>query len=67
MVEAVLARAPNRKGAARLEQALRGDDLLLSELEAEFLRVLTGADLPLPKTNIRRAEGRVAATGRPTT
>lgn len=59
MVEAVIARAPNRSGTARLRQAFLGDDLLLSQLETAFLKLLCGAGLPLPQTNVRRAEGRV--------
>lgn len=59
MVLASLARVPNRPGAARLRQALLGDDLLLSRLEAGFVALLRRAGLPLPRTNVRRAEGRV--------
>jgi predicted transcriptional regulator of viral defense system/very-short-patch-repair endonuclease len=57
-VEAVLARRPNAKGAAKLRAILHGDTkLTLSRLEQAFLRLIADAVLPLPETN-RRAGGR---------
>jgi hypothetical protein len=57
-VEAVLARRPRTKGAAKLRSILTGDvHVTLSELERQFLQRLKTADLPLPKTN-RPAHGR---------
>ena len=51
-VEAVLARAPNRPGAGKLRQVLRGEvRVTLSRLEAGFLDRLQQASLPLPHTN----------------
>jgi hypothetical protein len=51
-VEAVLARRPNRPGAANLRAVLHGDaPLLLSKLEKRFLALLREAGLPLPQTN----------------
>jgi very-short-patch-repair endonuclease len=51
-VEAVLARRPNSRGASRLRSITRGDHkLVLSRLEAAFLRLLRKAGLPLPQTN----------------
>jgi hypothetical protein len=57
-VEALLARRPNTRGAAKLRAVLRGDaKVTLSKLEAVFLERLRGAGLPLPDTN-RPAGGR---------
>jgi very-short-patch-repair endonuclease len=51
-VEAVLTRFPNSPGAGKLRRILRGDvRVALSKLEARFLTLLSGAGLPLPKTN----------------
>lgn len=59
MVERVVDRAPNRPGMGRLGQALRGDELYLSGLEREFVALLRRAGLPLPRTNVRKEQGRV--------
>ena len=57
-VEAVLAKRPKTKGAAKLRAVLRGDmPVTLSELERQFQRRLKEAGLPLPKTN-KPAHGR---------
>ena len=57
-VEAVLARRPNSRGAAKLRRILHGDvRVTLSTLEARFLRRLREAGLVLPQTN-RLAGGR---------
>jgi len=57
-VELVLERVPNRPGAAKLRQILRGDvHVTLSKLEARFLTRLRKAGLALPETN-RPAGGR---------
>ena len=51
-VEAVLARRPNSRGAAKLRRVLRGDvRVTLSKLEARFLQLLGRHGLPLPETN----------------
>jgi hypothetical protein len=50
-VEECIARNPTMKGAARLRRAL-GADVVLSVLEAAFLRLLRAHALPLPRTNI---------------
>ena len=51
-VEAVLARRPNVRGAAKLRRVLRGDvHVTLSRLEDRFLELLAEDQLPLPKTN----------------
>ena len=51
-VEAVLARRPNVRGAAKLRRVLRGDvHVTLSKLEDRFLELLAEDQLPLPKTN----------------
>jgi very-short-patch-repair endonuclease len=58
MVESVLARRPNSRGAAKLRAILRGDvRVTLSKLEARFLELLREARLVLPQTN-RPAGGR---------
>ncbi|MGH2978211.1 MAG: hypothetical protein ACRDLQ_01065, partial [Solirubrobacterales bacterium] len=58
MVEAVLARRPNSRGAAKLREILRGDvRITLSKLESRFLETLRAARLVLPETN-RPAGGR---------
>ncbi len=57
-VEAVLARRPNSRGAAKLRRILHGDvRVTLSTLEARFLGRLREAGLVLPQTN-RLAGGR---------
>lgn len=57
-VEAVLARRPRSRGAAKLRAILRGDvRVTLSALERRFLQRLREAGLPLPQTN-RLAGGR---------
>lgn len=51
-VSAVLARRPNARGVAKLHRIMSGDTpLLLSKLEAGFLRRLRAAGLPSPRTN----------------
>ena len=51
-VEAVLARRPRAKGAAKLRAILNGDiPVTLSELERAFLDLLKDAGLPRPITN----------------
>jgi very-short-patch-repair endonuclease len=58
MVEAVLARRPNTRGATKLRHILRGDvRVTLSRLESKFLERLRTAGLDLPQTN-RPAGGR---------
>ena len=58
MVEAVLARRPNTRGAAKLRRVLHGDvHVTLSKLERRFLDLLTEDGLVLPQTN-RPAGGR---------
>jgi hypothetical protein len=57
-VEAVLARRPNSRGAARLRRVLRGEvNVTLSKLERRFLELLRVTGLVLPQTN-RPAGGR---------
>jgi hypothetical protein len=57
-VEALLARRPNTRGAAKLRAVLRGDaKVTLSKLESAFLALLANERLPLPDTN-RPAGGR---------
>jgi hypothetical protein len=57
-VDAVLARRPGSRGAAKLRRVLRGDaHVTLSTLERRFLKLLHEAGLPLPITN-RPAGGR---------
>jgi very-short-patch-repair endonuclease len=57
-VEAVLARRPSSRGAAKLRRILRGEaHVTLSALERRFLALLREAGLPLPVTN-RPAGGR---------
>lgn len=53
MVEACIARNPNKPGIAKLRQAL-GADVTLSDLEDAFLILLAQHGLPLPRTNIGR-------------
>jgi hypothetical protein len=51
-VQAVLARRPRAPGTRNLERVMVGEvKVVLSELEREFLRLLRGAGLPLPRTN----------------
>ena len=50
-VQACIARNPTKKGAGKLRRAL-GSDVLLSDLESGFLKLLERHDLPLPRTNI---------------
>jgi len=57
-VEAILAKRPRTKGAAKLRAVMRGDvQVTLSELERAFLKLMRQAGLPLPQTN-KRAHGR---------
>lgn len=57
-VEAVLARLPNARGAAKLRRVMSGETrVTLSRLESRFLALLRAESLPLPVTN-RRAGGR---------
>jgi hypothetical protein len=57
-VEAVLAKRPTTKGAAKLRAVMSGDvRVTLSALERAFLKRLREAGLPLPLTN-RPAHGR---------
>jgi very-short-patch-repair endonuclease len=59
-VEAVLARRPTTRGAAKLRRVLRGDvNVTLSTLERAFLALLRNEGLPLPKTNQRAGTRRV--------
>jgi hypothetical protein len=51
-VDAVLARRPNAKGAAKVRLVTHGDvNVALSKLERGFLRLLARHTLPLPLTN----------------
>lgn len=50
-IEACIARNPHKPGAAKLRRAY-GSDVTLSDLEADFLTLLLGHNLPLPRTNI---------------
>lgn len=53
-VKEVLRRRPSSPGAGKLRAVLEGDfHVTLSRLEAEFLKVLSDANLPLPQTNRR--------------
>jgi hypothetical protein len=57
-VRAVLARRERVRGTVSLERVIAGDvQVVLSELEREFLRLLRAYGLPLPRTN-RPAGGR---------
>jgi hypothetical protein len=57
-VDAILAKRPRTRGAAKLRAILSGDaQVTLSELERRFQERLKQAGLPLPKTN-KRAHGR---------
>jgi hypothetical protein len=57
-VDAVLARRPNAKGAAKLRRVLHGDaHVTLSRLERCFLELLRAEGLSLPETN-RIVDGR---------
>jgi hypothetical protein len=57
-VEAILARRPNSRGAAKLRRVLRGEvHVTLSKLEQRFLELLRESGLVLPHTN-RLAGGR---------
>jgi very-short-patch-repair endonuclease len=59
-VDAVLARKPNAKGAAKLRLVMHGDvRVALSKLERGFLRLLRAEHLPLPITNKIVGERRV--------
>lgn len=57
-VERCLARNPRKPGARKLRLAM-GADVLLSELEREFLRLLKRHGLPLPRTNIDQRADKV--------
>lgn len=50
-IEACLARNPRKHGVAKLRLAY-GADVILSELEARFIKLLADHGLPLPRTNI---------------
>lgn len=50
-IDACIARNPAKKGATKLRRALTAD-VTLSDLENQFLRLLTNHGLPLPRTNI---------------
>jgi hypothetical protein len=50
-VDACIARNPHKKGAAKLRRAQRAD-VTLSDLERQFLALLTTHRLPRPRTNI---------------
>jgi very-short-patch-repair endonuclease len=51
-VEAVLAQRPGSPGAKKLRRVIHGDvHVTLSKLEAHFLALLRGENLPLPRTN----------------
>jgi hypothetical protein len=51
-IEAVLARRPKSRGAAKLRRIISGDSpILLSTLEKRFRKLLRDAGLPLPQTN----------------
>ena len=51
-VEAVLARRPKARGAAKLRRITSGDSpIILSKLEKRFLKLLREAGLTLPRTN----------------
>jgi hypothetical protein len=59
-VDAVLARKPNAKGAAKLRLVMHGDvRVALSKLERGFLSLLRAEGLPLPITNKIVSERRV--------
>jgi very-short-patch-repair endonuclease len=60
LVEAILARRPNRPGAGTLRQILRGDvRVTLSKLEARFLERLREGRIELPHTNCMAGGRRV--------
>jgi hypothetical protein len=52
-VEACIARNPRKNGAAKLRRTL-GADVTLSALEDQFVALLRGHGLPLPRTNVDR-------------
>src|SRR3954447_21034120 len=57
-VEAVLARLPSTKGAAKLRDIILGDSpVVLSKLEKGFLQLLRTQSFPRPQTN-KVASGR---------
>ena len=58
MIEACIARNPRKHGIRKLRAAL-GADVVLSDLEAAFLRLLKRRGLPLPRTNIDRSGDKV--------
>ena len=53
MIEACIARNPRKHGIRKLRAAL-GGDVVLSELENAFLKLLKRHGLPLPRTNVDR-------------
>lgn len=57
-IEAVIARNPGKPGAAKLREAL-GTDVVLSDLERRFIRLLHAHELPRPRTNIDHHGDRV--------
>jgi len=59
-VDAVLARRPNAKGAAKLRRVMHGDvRVVLSKLERRFLALMRAEHLPLPRTNKVASDRRV--------
>ena len=59
-VDAVLARRPNAKGAAKLRRVMHGDvRVVLSKLERGFLALMRAEHLPLPRTNKVASDRRV--------
>jgi hypothetical protein len=53
LLEACITRNPRKKGGAKLRRAL-GADVTLSALEDQFVALLRGHGLPLPRTNADR-------------
>lgn len=53
MIAACIARNPRKAGIPKLRTAL-GSDVVLSELESAFLKLLDRHRLPLPRTNVDR-------------
>lgn len=57
-IEACIARNPRKHGIRKLRSAY-ASDVLLSDLERAFLKLLKRHDLPLPRTNIDRQGDKV--------
>lgn len=57
-IDACIARNPHKPGAAKLRRAQRAD-VTLSDLERQFLTLLTDHRLPLPRTNVDHAGDKV--------